>query len=269
MFEDCTISDNRGKIGQSNAQNGKSCDLVFRRCHWARSVMGFETFDSGMIVEDTYITDMLGVYREDGVTDDNDAIYLHESDAGQSLVLKNVTVAYMDDDGIDTLDAEVIAEGVICRNCGDKGISVFGGSFELKKGLLINNSIGISAKDNADVILEKVTISGNKSVGLQVENKDGNDEPSRFSVINSILWGNEETIVTDYNENDIRVESSIVEGEWQGGNNEDPLFRNPDTGDFRISSESPAIVQDLVDAENNDMGFYNYTQVGGEVIWDL
>ena len=269
MFEDCSISDNRGKIGQSNAQNGQSCDLVFRRCHWARSVMGFETFDSGMIVEDTYITDMLGVYREDGVTDDNDAIYLHESDAGQSLVLKNVTVAYMDDDGIDTLDAEVIAEGVICRNCGDKGISVFGGSFELKKGLLINNSIGISAKDNADVILEKVTISGNKSVGLQVENKDGNDEPSRFSVINSILWGNEETIVTDYNENDIRVESSIVEGEWQGGNNEDPLFRNPDTGDFRISSESPAIVQDLVDAENNDMGFYNYTPVGGEVIWDL
>ena len=119
LFEDCSISDNRGKIGQSNAQNGQSCDLVFRRCHWARSVMGFETFDSGMIVEDTYITDMLGVYREDGVTDDNDAIYLHESDAGQSLVLKNVTVAYMDDDGIDTLDAEVIAEGVICRNCGD------------------------------------------------------------------------------------------------------------------------------------------------------
>ena len=269
LFEDCTISDNRGKIGQSNAQNGKSCDLVFRRCHWARSVMGFETFDSGMLVENTYITDMLGFYREDGVTDDNDAIYLHESDAGQSLILKNVTVAYMDDDGIDTLDAEVIAEGVICRNCGDKGISVFGGSFELKKGLLINNSIGISAKDDADVILEKVTISGNKSVGLQVENKDGNDEPSRFSVINSILWGNEETIVTDYTENDIRVESSIVEGEWQGGNNEDPLFRNPDTGDFRISSESPAIIQDLVDAEINDMGFYNYTPVGGEVIWDL
>ena len=269
LFEDCTISDNRGKIGQSNAQNGKSCDLVFRRCHWARSVMGFETFDSGMIVENTYITDMLGVYREDGVTDDNDAIYLHESDEGQSLILKNVTVAYMDDDGIDTLGAEVTAEGVICRNCGDKGISVFGGSFELKKGLLINNSIGISAKDDADVILEKVTISGNKSVGLQVENKDGNDEPSRFSVANSILWGNEEAIVTEYTVNDIRVESSIVEGEWQGGNNEDPLFRNPDTGDFRISSESPAIVQDLVDAENNDMGFYNYTPVGGEVVWDL
>ena len=28
-------------------------------------------------------------------------------------------------------------------------------------------------------------------------------------------------------------------------------------------------MQDLVDAEINDMGFYNYTPVGGEVIWDL
>ena len=33
--------------------------------------MGFETFDTGVLVEDSYITDMLGIYREDDVTDDN------------------------------------------------------------------------------------------------------------------------------------------------------------------------------------------------------
>ena len=103
VFEDCTISDNRGKIGQSNSLNDQNSELIFRRCHWARSVMGMETFDTGVLLEDSYITDMLGEYREDGVTDDNDAIYLHEAGSGQKLILNRLTVAFIDDDGIDTL----------------------------------------------------------------------------------------------------------------------------------------------------------------------
>ncbi len=269
VFEDCTISDNRGKIGQANAQNGIGSSLVFRRCHWARSVMGFETFDTGVLLEDSYITDMLGVYREDNVTDDNDAIYLHETRPGQELILKNLTVAYMDDDGIDTLGADVLVEGVICRNCSDKGISVFGGSLQLNGGLLVNNAIGISAKDDADVILNSVTVSGNDGVGLQVENKDGNDEPSRYVVNNSILWGNGLSVRTDYSEEDIAVKGSIVEGGWEGNQSLDPLFRNSETGDFRLSEDSPAIVEDSDEQQEKDVGFYDFVVIGGEVRWEL
>lgn len=269
VFEDCTISDNRGKVGQANAQNGMGSSLVFRRCHWARSVMGFETFDTGVLLEDSYITDMLGVYREDNVTDDNDAIYLHEARPGQELILKNVTVAYMDDDGIDTLGADVLAEGVICRNCSDKGISVFGGSFQLNGGLLVNNGIGISAKDDADVVLNNVTVSGNDEVGLQVENKDGDDEPSRYLVDNCILWGNGVSVRTDYSDEDILVNGSIVEGGWEENQSLDPLFRNSETGDFRLSVNSPAIVEDSDEGKEKDVGFYDFVVLGGEVRWEL
>ena len=269
LFEDCTISDNRGKIGQSDSRNGKGCNLIFRRCHWARSVMGFEAFDSGMLVEDSFITDMLGIYREDDVTDDNDAIYLHESNSDQNLILKNLTVAYMDDDGIDTLDAKISASGIISRNCADKGISVLGGEFQLDEALLVNNSIGISAKDDADVSLKNITISGNTIVGIQVENKNGDDEPSRYSVSNSIFWGNQESIATDYDDDDIAIADSIIEGGWQDNINEDPLFRDPGSGDFRISDKSPAIKQDIDDLVNRDLGFYDYRPVGGEVVWGL
>ena len=269
VFEDCTISDNRGKIGQANAQNGTGSSLVFRRCHWARSVMGFETFDTGVLLEDSYITDMLGLYREDNVTDDNDAIYLHESMPGQELILKNVTVAYMDDDGIDTLGAEVLAEGVICRNCSDKGISVFGGSLQLNGGLLVNNDIGISAKDDADVVLNNVTVSGNNGVGVQVENKDGDDDPSRYTIGGSILWGNGVSVRTDYSDEDITVKDSIVEGGWGLNLSLNPLFRNAETGDFRLSANSPAIVEEPDGQNKKDVGFYDFVVLGGEVRWEL
>ncbi len=263
-FEDCTISDNRGKVGQANEQNGVGSNLIFRRCHWARSVMGFETFDTGVLLENCYITDMLGIYREDNVTDDNDAIYLHEAKPDQDLILRNVTVAYMDDDGIDTLDADVLAEGIICRNCSDKGISAFGGSLQLNGGLLVNNGIGISAKDDSKVILTGVTISGNSEVGLQVENKDGDDDPSEYTVNNSILWGNEVEVRTDYSEEDIDINGSIVEGGWSDNQNTDPLFRSADNGDFRLLENSPAIVEG-----QGDVGFYDFVSVGGEVRWNL
>jgi len=269
IFEDCTISDNRGKIGQSNAQNGKVSSLVFRRCHWARSVMGFETFDTSVLLEDSYITDMLGAYREDNVTDDNDAIYLHDARPGQELILKNVTVAYMDDDGIDTLGADVLAEGVICRNCSDKGISVFGGSLQLNGGLLVDNDIGISAKDDADVVLNNVTVSGNNGVGIQVENKDGDDDPSRYTVNGSILWGNGLSVRTDYGDEDIVVNGSIVEGGWELNQSLDPLFRNSETGDFRLSENSPAIVEGKDGESKKDVGFYDFIVLGGEVRWEL
>ena len=269
-FNDCNITDNRGKVGQSEAGGDTDSSIVLRRCHLARSVMGLETFDTGILVEDTYITDMLGIYREDGVTDDNDAIYLHEAGDGQDIILRNVVIAYMDDDGVDTLDADVNLFNVISRNCGDKGASLFSEDISIIGGLFVNNDIGISAKDDARVSLNFVTITSNESVGLQAENKDGNDDPSFYTISNSIIWGNGDAVRTDFDPQDINIIYSIVEESWEGsGNiNSDPLFVGPSSANFKLRAGSPAIGAGNLEEGAPDIGYFPYKpSVGAEVRW--
>lgn len=268
-FEDCNITDNRGKIGETGASGGVDSEMIFRRCHWGRSVMGIETFDTGVLVEDCFITDMLGIYREDGVIDDNDAIYLHGAGAGQSITLRRLTVAYMDDDGIDTLNADVVMEDVISRNCADKGASLFSEDVSIVRGLFVNNDTGISAKDAARVTLNHVTIAGNAVIGIQAENRDGNDAPSFYTIDNAIVWGNTDDIRTDYDPADITVAYSDIGETWSGVGNlsSDPLFENSAAGDFHLVEGSPAIGSGDPGGADLDMGFYPDRALGVEVRW--
>ncbi|MEN8864845.1 MAG: lamin tail domain-containing protein [Akkermansiaceae bacterium] len=271
-FSDCNITDNRGKIGQTGAQGGSDSTMVFRRCHWARSVTGIETFDTDVLVEDCHITDMLGIYREDGITDDNDAIYLHGASSGQEIILRRLVVAYVDDDGIDTLDAIVTMEDVISRNCFDKGTSIFSNDVTITRGLFVDNDLGISAKDDANVTLDFVTVANNATFGIQAENKDGNDQPSFFSISNSIIQG-AEPIGTDYDIGDITATYSNISEDWIGtGNiNSDPLFVN----NYQLGIDSPAIdaadpaLPNDPDGSRQEMGFYRAgnTVGGSEVRW--
>ena len=45
-FDSCNLTDNRGKVGETNSQSGSNSEMTFRKCHWARSVMGIETFNT-------------------------------------------------------------------------------------------------------------------------------------------------------------------------------------------------------------------------------
>ena len=270
IFNDCNVTDNRGKVGETEAEGGSDSSIVFRRCHLARSVMGLETFDTGVLVEDTYITDMLGIYREDGVTDDNDAIYLHGAGDGQDITLRNIVIAYMDDDGVDTLDADVNIFNIISRNCDDKGASLFSEDISITGGLFVNNDIGISAKDDARVNLDFVTVANNRSIGIQSENKDGNDDPSFYTIRNSIVWGNEDAIRTDFTDDDISIGYSIVDEDWEGPGivNGDPLFVGSNSGNFKLRADSPAIAAGDPDAGSPDLGYFPYNPtVGVEVRW--
>ena len=271
-FTDCNITDNRGKIGQTGAQGGSDSRMVFRRCHWARSVMGIETFDTDVLVEDCHITDMLGIYREDGVTDDNDAIYLHGAGDGQEIILRRLVVAYVDDDGIDTLNADVMMEDVISRNCFDKGTSIFSRNVTITRGLFVDNDLGISAKDDATVRLDFVTVANNDTFGIQAENKDGDDQPSFFTISNSIIHG-PGLIGTDFDPADITATFSNIGEEWPGtGNfNSDPLFVNNyqlDVGSPAIDAADPALPNDP-DGSRQDLGFYPSGTIAGgnEVRW--
>ncbi len=269
-FNDCNVTDNRGKVGESAASGESNSAMVFRRCHLARSVMGLETFDSDVLVEDSHITDMLGIYREDGETDDNDAIYLHGAGEGQGITLRNLVVAYMDDDGIDTLNADVTMEEVISRNCGDKGASLFTKNITITGGLFVNNSIGISAKDDARVTLEFVTVANNELVGIQAENKDGNDDPSFYTIRNSIIWGNPDAVRTDYDPEDISMSYCDLEEPWEGlGNiNSDPAFVAVNAGNFNLGAGSPAIEAGDPEEGSPDLGYFPFhPQEGTEVRW--
>ena len=283
-FENCTISDNVGKIGETDSQGGTDSEIVFRECHWARSVMGIETFDTGVLMEDCWITDMLGRYREDGITDDNDAIYLHGAGSGQTIILRRLVVANCDDDGIDTLDADLLVENCLSRNVADKGMSMLGGSATVSNSLFTACDIGFSAKNDARAILRFCTITGNTTIGMQAENKNGNDDPSFYEVTNSIIWNNTTNIRTDYDPSDISVLHTLIGQPWPDADRQDPsnlntnpLFVEPENGNYYLTASSPA--RDAADptlpadpdGSPQDLGRYPYDAVfdgaGSEIRW--
>lgn len=275
VFDHCNVTDNRGKIGETAAQSGLDSDMTFRHCHWARSVMGIETFDTQVLMEDSYITDMLGQYREDGVTDDNDAIYLHDAGAGQTLTLRRLVLANCEDDGIDTLGAEnVVVEDVISRGVTDKGMSMQGGSATITRMLSTGNDIGFSAKAAASVVMDSCSVVNNTTLGIQAENKTGSNAPSFYTVTNSIIWGNGDDVYSDYMPSGITIAYSIAGEVWPGTENlnTDPLFVGAAGGNFHLTAASPARSAGAPPT-GDDIGVYPYDPIfdgggaGAEVRW--
>lgn len=285
VFDKSNVTDNRGKIGETNSQSGANSEMTFRECHWARSVMGIETFDTGVLMEDSYITDMLGQYREDGVTDDDDAIYLHDQANGQSLILRRLVIANCEDDGIDTLGAEnLLVEECISRGTTDKGMSMLGGSATITRSIFTGCDIGFSAKNDADVTMSFCTVTGNSSIGIQAENKNGDDDPSFYNITNSIIWNNPIEVRTDYDPNDITIRHTLVGTPWPDAPgqdpsnlNGDPLFSDAATNNYHLTSSSPA--KDAADpalpmdsdGTRQDLGRFPYDPgfdgVGSEIRW--
>ena len=81
-FEDSSITDCFGKIGETEDDS----KLTLRRTILSRAAMGFETEDTEILIENCHITEMRGFYREDGIIDDDDAIYFNQTDASIPIV---------------------------------------------------------------------------------------------------------------------------------------------------------------------------------------
>ncbi|MEM7234185.1 MAG: right-handed parallel beta-helix repeat-containing protein, partial [Planctomycetota bacterium] len=160
----CAFSDHVGKVMEADGS-----DLQMRHCLLSRSVMGPEIDNTALVFEDCYITEMYG-------DDDNDGIYMHSQGSDQELVIRRCIVAGGDDDGIDTLGADVTIEDTIVRDFADKGISVFHDDIFIRGCLVVDNDIGISAKssddDHAYVTVERTTIVNNM-IGIQARDKSG------------------------------------------------------------------------------------------------
>lgn len=240
-FFESNITNIAGKIMQS----ASGSDITFIRGQMARASMGPELFGTALLFEDSHISEMLSIYREDGIDDDNDGIYLHTQNPGQDIILRNSVFANGGDDAIDTLGSTVLAEDLIVRDWVDKGMSINRGETTVRRSLFTDNDIGISAKTQGDVStvanIDQVTSVGN-NWGIRRET-DGNG-PAEVFVTNSIVTDNNNDLDADGVDADLHVDYTLFNNAgWSGtgtGNiTGDPLFVGGTN--FHLVTGSPAI----------------------------
>ncbi len=200
---------------------------------FAHAAMGPETDDCDVAVHHSSFMEMRGMYREDGVVDDDDGIYLQ---GNGNIRLENCVVSHCDDDGIDTLNASVDIIDCITRNVADKGTSHNDGHARVHRLLSVNNAIGVQAKsDGVRLDLTQSTLAENGTGILLL------DAPEAISIKDSIVVATNDAIDGDPETLPIDITYSNISESWPGeGNlNVDPLFVNRALNDFRLQSMSP------------------------------
>lgn len=251
-FEHCNLTDHaemvRGATGfgtPGKIMQGSGSDVTFDDCILARARMGPEIGGTALLCTNTWITDMLG-------TDDADGIYIHAQSAGQQCVLRNCVLANGDDDGIDTLDSVISVEDCIIRdwhNLGEdaKGISIFNGATHVNRSLIVDCTVGISAKcyeppESVLVTINNSTVTGNLTNVLAQKKSNAPGPIIDYRITNSVLWGGD-AVASDFAPTNFTIVYSDMSEPWEGTGNitEDPAFSNPVAFDFRLQPGSPCI----------------------------
>jgi hypothetical protein len=249
VFDHVCITDNAGKIIQSSSGS----DLTFRNCLWARSVMGPEIEGTALLLEDSWITEMLA-------PDDSDGIYIRKQSAQQTCLMKGGVVANVKDDCIDTLGCKLTIEDQIIRDAKDKGISIYDGQVNINHCLVVGNNKApedptvatIAAKttegstavvniDNTTIVTSKV--QGHIDIGIQSHNKTGVKNGTIIYNVNSsiIVATDPVNVQAPYLASDIHINySDVFDEAWAGaGNiNADPCFAAPNNGDYHLKSQA-------------------------------
>ncbi|MFV2065593.1 MAG: lamin tail domain-containing protein, partial [Pirellulales bacterium] len=240
-----SITDLNGKIMQSNSGSVVLTDVML-----ARAVMGPEIQGTSLDFTDSWIVEMAGVYHYAGVVDDNDGIYLHDQQPGQTIRLTGGVVVGTQDDGIDTLRSDVTITDMIVRDIFDKAVSIFDGEVTIDRSLLVRADIGVNTKGAGSstprTIIDRTTVA-DVNRALVAQDKDAPDPNVRitYEVTNSILrvTPGGDAVSTDYDPADIRIDYSNIAEPWPGTGNIDldPLFFDTVGGDYRLQPGSPSI----------------------------
>ncbi len=267
-FENCSITDHAdatgtpGKIGY-----GINSDLTFRNCLFSRARMGPEIQGTALLFTNSWILEMRG-------PDDSDGIYLHDQQVGQQIRLVDSVIGFGDDDGIDTLSADVTAENCIIRdwpnpNEDAKGISAFSRTVNVKHCLIVDCWVGVSAKTtagaSATVNIENSTIIGISNTLAASFKANAPGPIVDIRVTNSILRGID-PIKSDFAATNFTIGYCAIGEVWPGTGitSANPLFVNEAARDFHLRAASPAINAGNpsspldVDGTRADMGFFPF-----------
>ncbi len=244
-FDHCNITDHAdGSGGPGKVLYAVSgSDLVFNDCLLARARMGPEIAGTALLCTNTWIMEMRG-------PDDADGIYLHDQQAGQALLLSGCVIAGGDDDGIDTLGSVVTAENCILRDWANpnedaKGISVFHGETDVRRSLIVNCLVGISAKSSgplARVNIQNCTILGNTNGIVAAFKSNATAGNIDFRVTNSIVRAYI-PVRTDFGPTNFNIGYCNLGEVWPGTGNltADPQFLNGGPNDYHLLPGSPCI----------------------------
>jgi len=245
VFENCNLTDFAelsGGPGKISFANGS--DLAFINCLFQRARMGPEISDTALACTNTWIMDMNG-------PDDADGIYPHAQSAGQQVTFSGCVLAAGDDDGIDTLGAIVTIEDCILRDWASvvedaKAISVFNGATHIRRCLIVDSTVGVSAKWSGGgttvVTINDSTITRNLT-NVLAQIKDNAPGPFiDYRITNSIIWGSD-AVQSDFAETNFTIRYSLLSETWPGEGNimADPMFVSEMTRDFHLRPYSAAI----------------------------
>ena len=289
-FEDGAVTDLSGKT----LTNSGNTVQIYRRSHFARSVMGPETDGSALTIEDCNFADMLPAYREAGAADDEDNIYIHDS-GGRPVILRRSVFHNCGDDAVDCLAGSLTIEDCVVRNAFDKGISLLNNNVTVRRTQIIDCDICVSSKvnnganetipylnsfENCTIVAENHPTNTSDgtfhSVGVHTRNKYGGTTMNITMDLRNCIISAEEPVANDYGAGTfpLNVQNYTCFHDQGGVNPANPLptsgtgnlttnpqFVSAASRDFRLATGSPcrdagdpAAGYNDPDGTRNDMG---------------
>lgn len=235
----CFLLDNPGKgiyVENSN--------LNLRNSLISRSDAGVEGRDAYMDISNSYFT---YIPTEDALGDsgENDAVFSTgmNSDDRTSRVM-NCVMAFVRDDALDYYDgaSTLVSEGRI-QKIGDKAVSVTGTDLDITYTLIQKSDEGLVAKEQAVISADHLTFFQN-TTSLHAYTNDANKGHGRIEIENSILSSSNSADLTVSDGSSIVVNYTMSDNTQLSGTGNilgNPLFINPNIGDFFLQTSSPAI----------------------------
>lgn len=244
LFDHCNLTDFASPAGSpGKIMQGNGSDLTFIDCLLARARMGPELQGTALLCTNTYFMEFRG-------PDDSDALYVHTQGTGQRVLLTDCMLGFTDDDGLDTLDANMTVERCIFRDVNSgvdpdgKGISAFNGITHLKRCLIVDCITSLSTKWSGGpatlVTVNECTILGTSNSVVAAFKSNAPGPFIDYRITNSILRSLD-AVKSDFGPTNFTIHYCNISEDWPGTGNQtnDPLFAG--ANDFHLQPASPCI----------------------------